>query len=50
MMAAPLRAVADIGGTRTPIAYKFVSPAYFDVFGREGYSLGVNVAVWTLTH
>jgi len=24
--------------------------AYFDVFGREGYSLGVNVAVWTLTH
>ena len=33
MMAAPLRAIADIGGTRTPIAYKFVSPAYFDVFG-----------------
>jgi len=24
--------------------------AYFDVYGREGYALGVDVAVWTLTH
>jgi hypothetical protein len=24
--------------------------AYFDVFGREGYALGVDVAVWAMTH
>jgi hypothetical protein len=24
--------------------------AYFDVFGREGYALGVNVAVYAMTH
>ena len=24
--------------------------AYFDTFGREGYALGVNVAVWAMTH
>jgi hypothetical protein len=24
--------------------------AYFDVFGRDGYALGVNVAVWAMTH
>jgi hypothetical protein len=23
---------------------------YFDVFGREGYAMGVNVAVWAMTH
>ena len=23
---------------------------YFDVFGREGYALGVDVAVWAMTH
>jgi hypothetical protein len=24
--------------------------AYFDVFGRDGYAMGVNVAVWAMTH
>jgi hypothetical protein len=28
----PFAAVAAIGTTRTPVAYKFVSPEYFDVF------------------
>jgi predicted permease len=32
MMALPHRALAEIGATRTPVAYKFVSPEYFDVF------------------
>ena len=26
------------------------NPAYFDVFGRDGYALGVNVAVYAMTH
>ena len=26
------------------------NPSYFDVFGREGYALGVNVAVYAMTH
>jgi predicted permease len=32
VMALPHRALAEIGATRTPVAYKFVSPEYFDVF------------------
>ena len=28
----PYGAVAAIGASRTPVAYKFVSPEYFDVF------------------
>jgi putative ABC transport system permease protein len=32
MLASPYRAFAAIGASRTPIAYKFVSPEYFDVF------------------
>jgi hypothetical protein len=24
--------------------------AYFQEFGRKGYSLGVNVAIWAMTH
>ena len=26
------------------------NPSYFDVFGRDGYALGVNVAVYAMTH
>jgi hypothetical protein len=26
------------------------SPDYFDAFGQQGYALGVNVAVWAMTH
>jgi hypothetical protein len=32
MLAWPFAGIATIGATRTPIAYKFVSPEYFDVF------------------
>jgi predicted permease len=33
MLAQPHHALAAIGAGRTPVAYKFVSPEYFDVFG-----------------
>jgi hypothetical protein len=33
MMARPRDAFADVDATRTRVAYKFVSPEYFDVFG-----------------
>jgi ABC-type antimicrobial peptide transport system permease subunit len=32
MLAWPYHAYAELGGTKTPVAYKFVSPEYFDVF------------------
>jgi predicted permease len=32
MLAWPFAAIATIGGSRTPVAYKFVSPEYFGVF------------------
>ena len=32
VMARPREAFAEIGGRKTPVAYKFVSPEYFDVF------------------
>jgi predicted permease len=33
IMAVPHHAFAEVGGTRAPVAYKFISPEYFDVFG-----------------
>jgi predicted permease len=33
MMARPRDAFAEVGASRTRVAYKFVSPEYFDVFG-----------------
>jgi putative ABC transport system permease protein len=33
MMARPRDAFAEVGASRTAVAYKFVSPEYFDVFG-----------------
>jgi hypothetical protein len=33
MLARPREAFAEIGGSKTALAYKFVSPEYFDVFG-----------------
>jgi predicted permease len=33
MMAAARHAFAQVGASRAPVAYKFVSPEYFDVFG-----------------
>ena len=33
MLAAPVRAFAQVGDRRIPIPYKFVSPEYFDIFG-----------------
>ena len=32
MLAWPHRAFAEVAGRKTPVAYKFVSPEYFDVF------------------
>jgi predicted permease len=32
MLAWPYHAFADLGGRKTPVVYKFVSPEYFDVF------------------
>ncbi len=33
LLARPREAFAEVGASRTPVAYKFVSPEYFDVFG-----------------
>jgi predicted permease len=33
MLGQPYDAVATVGASRTPVAYKFASPEYFDVFG-----------------
>jgi predicted permease len=33
ILARPLDAFAEVGASRTRVAYKFVSPEYFDVFG-----------------
>jgi predicted permease len=33
MMARPREAFAEVGGSKTAVAYKFVSPEYFEVFG-----------------
>ncbi len=33
ILARPLDAFAEVGASRTPVTFKFVSPEYFDVFG-----------------
>jgi predicted permease len=33
MLSRPRDGFAEVGASRTPVAYKFVSPEYFDVFG-----------------